>query len=288
MWSYRKLRAPKPEWQKETRTANKKATPRNRKAPAGKRGKKVPRPKPSPKAVSREAEPESASEPEPEPVPKPAPTLRRRAKPRVPPVALPVSKASESKQEEPPFAEAPVAAAPRGYTLVSRVLEVAGAPQLLQLFKEHEIDDSALPTIEPRDLIELGVAPMMVLAILGPSSAASKSKKLADDDFLHGVAKHQLVLEAELAEHRAEIEKLRIGRGELPDDYYCSITCEVMSDPVMAADGYSYERVAIAQWFATGARTSPKTNELLENQKLLPNKALKALIADELERRARV
>ena len=41
------------------------------------------------------------------------------------------------------------------------------------------------------------------------------------------------------------IEKLRIGRGELPDDYYCSITCEVMSDPVIAADGYSYERVAI-------------------------------------------
>ena len=90
-----------------------------------------------------------------------------------------------------------------------------------------------------------------------------------------------------LAEHRAEIEKLRIGRGELPDDYYCSITCEVMSDPVMAADGYSYERVAIEQWLATGAGTSPKTNELLENEKLLPNKALKALIADELERRAR-
>ena len=80
---------------------------------------------------------------------------------------------------------------------------------------------------------------------------------------------------------------MRIGRGELPDDYYCSITCEVMSDPVIAADGYSYERVAIEQWLATGAGTSPKTNELLENEKLLPNKALKALIVGELERRAR-
>ena len=47
-----------------------------------------------------------------------------------------------------------------------------------------------------------------------------------------------------------------------------------------------YERVAIEQWLATGAGTSPKTNELLENEKLLPNKALKALIVDELERRA--
>ena len=61
----------------------------------------------------------------------------------------------------------------------------------------------------------------------------------------------------------------------------------VMRDPVIAADGYSYERVAIEQWLATGAGTSPKTNELLENEKLLPNKALKALIVDELERRAR-
>ena len=60
-----------------------------------------------------------------------------------------------------------------------------------------------------------------------------------------------------------------------------------MKDPVMAADGYTYERVAIEQWLATGAGTSPKTNELLENEKLLPNKALKALIVGELERRAR-
>ena len=101
---------------------------------------------------------------------------------------------------------------------------------------------------------------------------SNKSKKLEAEDILHDVATHQSVLEAELAEHRAEIEKLRIGRGELPDDYYCSITCEVMSDPVMAADGYSYERVAIEQWLATGAGTSPKTNERLENEKLLPNK----------------
>ena len=199
---------------------------------------------------------------------------------------VPVSRASESKQEE-PVAAKPAAAAPRGYEVVARVLEAAGAPQLLALFTDNQIDDSALPTIEPRDLIELGVAPMLVLTILGPASAANKSKKLEAEDMLHDVATHQSVLEKELAEHRAEIEKLRIGRGELPDDYYCSITCEVMSDPVMAADGYSYERVAIEQWLATGAGTSPKTNELLENEKLLPNKALKALIVDELERRAR-
>ena len=60
-----------------------------------------------------------------------------------------------------------------------------------------------------------------------------------------------------------------------------------MSDPVIAADGSSYERVAIEQWLATGAGTSPKTNEVLRHCELLTNKALKTLIADELERRAR-
>ena len=123
---------------------------------------------------------------------------------------------------------------------------------------------------------------MAILAI----AARGKAKTLDAEDMLHDVATHQSVLEAELAEHRAEIEKLRIGRGELPDDYYCSITCEVMSDPVIAADGFSYERVAIEQWLATGTGTSPKTNEVLRHRELTPNKALKTLIADELRKRA--
>ena len=32
-----------------------------------------------------------------------------------------------------------------------------------------------------------------------------------------------------------------------------------MQDPVLAADGFSYEREAIEDWFAKGHRTSPKT-----------------------------
>ena len=26
----------------------------------------------------------------------------------------------------------------------------------------------------------------------------------------------------------------------IPDEFYCSITCEIMVDPVVAEDGYSY------------------------------------------------
>lgn len=31
--------------------------------------------------------------------------------------------------------------------------------------------------------------------------------------------------------------------------YLCPITTEVMDDPVIAADGYTYERSAIEEWF---------------------------------------
>ena len=34
---------------------------------------------------------------------------------------------------------------------------------------------------------------------------------------------------------------------------------DIMQDPVLAADGFSYEREAIEDWFAKGHRTSPKT-----------------------------
>ena len=45
-----------------------------------------------------------------------------------------------------------------------------------------------------------------------------------------------------------------------PRDFECSITAERMKDPVIAADGFSYERVAIEKWFSNKA-TSPKTGE---------------------------
>ena len=47
------------------------------------------------------------------------------------------------------------------------------------------------------------------------------------------------------------------------------------------------EGVGAPQAFTKDGEPAAKTNELLENEKLLPNKALKALIVDELERRAR-
>ena len=59
---------------------------------------------------------------------------------------------------------------------------------------------------------------------------------------------------------------------------YCPITHEMMLDPVMCADGFTYERAAIQQWFETGQDRSPMTNKPLEHQHMIPNGALREII----------
>ena len=52
-----------------------------------------------------------------------------------------------------------------------------------------------------------------------------------------------------------------------------------MKDPVVASDGHSYDRASIETWFLTGSRCSPMTNLPLESLHLIPNVALRAVIA---------
>ena len=63
------------------------------------------------------------------------------------------------------------------------------------------------------------------------------------------------------------------------------IDYEVMEDPVMASDNFSYDRRSITRWFeacnSSGMPiTSPVSGALLENDDLRPNQALKSLIAE--------
>jgi len=52
-----------------------------------------------------------------------------------------------------------------------------------------------------------------------------------------------------------------------------------MSDPHMAADGFTYEAEAIRGWLDS-ASTSPMTNLRLAHRKLTPNKALRSAILE--------
>ncbi|XP_023240325.1 WD repeat, SAM and U-box domain-containing protein 1-like isoform X1 [Centruroides sculpturatus] len=64
----------------------------------------------------------------------------------------------------------------------------------------------------------------------------------------------------------------------IPEEFFCPITHEKMIDPVVAMDGYSYERAAILEWIKNGNNTSPMTNEKLSTTEVIPNKTLRLII----------
>ena len=66
---------------------------------------------------------------------------------------------------------------------------------------------------------------------------------------------------------------------ERPREHYCPITCGVMADPVVAMDGKTYEREAIARWFAGGKRTSPLTRATIPTT-VIANDAVRSMIRD--------
>ena len=70
--------------------------------------------------------------------------------------------------------------------------------------------------------------------------------------------------------------------------FLCPITQEAMRDPVVTADGQTYEREAIERWILNQQRrglpnTSPLTGEPLESTHLVPNVLLRGLIRELLE-----
>jgi len=64
----------------------------------------------------------------------------------------------------------------------------------------------------------------------------------------------------------------------IPDEFVCPISFEVMTDPVAASDGHTYQRETIETWLGAGNRSSPMTNEPLESLTLVPIHALRNLI----------
>ena len=69
----------------------------------------------------------------------------------------------------------------------------------------------------------------------------------------------------------------------LPSSFFCAISHSVMRDPVVCADGMTYERAYIESWLLQHD-TSPLTNQPLAHKLLVPNIALKQAIGEMLER----
>ncbi|KAF0911513.1 hypothetical protein E2562_011149 [Oryza meyeriana var. granulata] len=74
--------------------------------------------------------------------------------------------------------------------------------------------------------------------------------------------------------------------GNVPSYFICPIQQDVMRDPLIAADGFTYEAEAIIEWFDIGHYTSLMTYLDLPHRDLLPNHALRSAIQEWLQTNA--
>ena len=63
-----------------------------------------------------------------------------------------------------------------------------------------------------------------------------------------------------------------------PEFLICPITFELLQDPVMANDGYTYERAAIVQWIQQSGGISPLTRQQITVNDLRPNRNVKTAV----------
>ncbi|KAJ1693737.1 hypothetical protein LUZ63_010435 [Rhynchospora breviuscula] len=69
----------------------------------------------------------------------------------------------------------------------------------------------------------------------------------------------------------------------IPSHFICPILQDVMQNPYIAADGFTYEADAIRQWLSGGHNTSPMTNLPLPHSNLIPNYVLRSAIQEWLQ-----
>ncbi|CAN4119891.1 unnamed protein product [Withania somnifera] len=78
-----------------------------------------------------------------------------------------------------------------------------------------------------------------------------------------------------------ELENLNeLEERSVPSFFLCPIRQDIMHDPQVAADGFTYEGEAIQGWMESGHETSPMTNLKLSHLELTPNHALRLAIKD--------
>lgn len=66
--------------------------------------------------------------------------------------------------------------------------------------------------------------------------------------------------------------------NDVPSEFICPLTLEIMNDPVMDKQGINFERSAIAKWLHRGNTTHPLTREPLSLSKLVSNAHLRKQI----------
>lgn len=147
---------------------------------------------------------------------------------------------------------------------VTAWLVTLGLEQYQDNFRQNAIDGTELLALSSSDLEgTLGVAP------LGHRNKILRSRQFGE-------------IQVPAASTPAFLDAGKKESQEY-DELLCPITREIMKDPVIAADGYTYDRSAICSWLESGKDRSPMTNAVLAHKNLTPNRTLKMVIQKQLD-----
>jgi hypothetical protein len=103
--------------------------------------------------------------------------------------------------------------------------------------------------------------------VFGPSSVCSGSP---------GTTPSAFPRVSEMMTSAVSTIRAAAGSGvKIPAEFFCSITHDVMVDPVIAWDGYTYERVSVARWLDKHS-TSPMTGAPMPDFTLRPNHSMRS------------
>jgi hypothetical protein len=75
---------------------------------------------------------------------------------------------------------------------------------------------------------------------------------------------------------------LKGSSADPPEEFLCPISRELMTEPVVASDGYTYDRRSIETWLKCEGNNdrSPMTNDRLSMKIVFPNHILRSMISD--------
>jgi len=77
----------------------------------------------------------------------------------------------------------------------------------------------------------------------------------------------------------SEIIRITYNDIDYTESLMCPITRNILTDPVMASDGWTYERNALEELLGTSSPISPKTGEILKTDVIIPNLSIQMLLA---------
>ena len=134
---------------------------------------------------------------------------------------------------------------------VAALLKRLGLERLEPTFAREQIEAEALPFVSVDDLCGVGV----------PADDASRIVAAASASAASGGA-------------------TATSGGDHPESLCCPISMELMQHPVMAADGNTYDRSSIEDWFSRGKKTSPLTGAPLAHLGLTPNNLVRSMVSE--------